>query len=430
MVIDLSEDEKAVGEGFELVRIGEETAEQVHEVPQKYIMIRTIRPKYVVRPARAAVQDEAMSSEIRVAPLPPRILPRSIATPSLLASVLTGKFCDGLPFYRQERIFARHGLTISRQDIANWTIAIVTRLESVLTLMQAELLSSSYLYCDETFFQVMDEPGRANSTQSYMWGTTGGVLYQYSRTRSSSFIITFLSSYAGFLQTDGYDGYNTIGEKEGIVHVDCWAHARRKFVEELKLSGGESSAAQIIAMISILYEHETKLRGLHFGKGIANGCHSLHGGTPHCRHASLQSNRGMAPRKGCRSPTPIGAWQGYLVHLGPMAEAHLLYRLPNLTPDSNEAERAIRPFTIGRKNWVIPGGPRGAFASAALYSVIETAKTCALEPYYYLRYILTKLPTTDSSDLPSLLPWNADPKDFGELTAEDARISLDSIPID
>ena len=100
-----------------------------------------------------------------------------------------------------------------------------------------------------------------------------------------------------------------------------------------------------------------------------------------------------------------------------------------LTPDNNEAERAIRPFTIGRKNWVISGGPRGAFASATLYSFIETTKLCGLEPYYYLRYVLTKLPTTDPQSIASLLPWNIDTARLGELTAEDARLSIDSIPI-
>jgi len=102
---------------------------------------------------------------------------------------------------------------------------------------------------------------------------------------------------------------------------------------------------------------------------------------------------------------------------------------PYLTPDNNEAERAIRPFTIGRKNWVLSGGPRGAFSSATLYSFIETAKANALEPYYYLRHVLTRLPSCSEADLPTLVPWNVDTKAFGELTAEDARLSLDSIPI-
>ena len=198
----ISRGEKTVGEGFELMRIGEEISEQVHEVPQKYIVIRTIRPKYVVRRVGVrSIDDESTTEEtpmtvIKVAPLPPRILSRSIATPSLLVAVLIGKFCDALPFYRQERTFARHGLEISRQDMANWAIAVAKKLESLIELMRSELLHSPYLHCDETFFQVMDEPGRVNTTQSFMWVTTGGTgkarvaLYQYSRTRNAGFIVS------------------------------------------------------------------------------------------------------------------------------------------------------------------------------------------------------------------------------------------------
>ena len=212
VVADLSEDKKKVDDGYELVKIGEDVSEQVHEVPQKYIVIKTIRPKYVKRPIESArIRNEGQSqTTILSAPLPPRMLPRSIATPSLLAHVLAGKFCDGLPFYRQEKIFARHGLIISRQDMANWTIAVSKRLESFIGLLSKALLESPYLNCDETWFQVMDEPGRENTAKSFMWVMAGGgtlpgkprvVLYRYSRTRAAAFINAFLETYTGYLQT-------------------------------------------------------------------------------------------------------------------------------------------------------------------------------------------------------------------------------------
>ena len=435
VVVDLPDFEKAVGEGYELVRIGEEASEQVHEVPQKYIVIRTVRPKYVVRRSDVEADESESASDIRVAPMPPRILPRSIATPSLLASVITGKFCDGLPFYRQERMFARHGLEISRQDMANWSMAIAKKLEALEGLLRKELLASPYLHCDETFFQVLDEPGRSNSAQSYMWVTTGGdddrhvVLYQYSRTRSSSFISTFLDSYSGFLQTDGYDGYNAIGEKPGVVHVGCWAHARRKFVEALKVSGGEGSAGEVIAMIGSLYDIENRLRAKFFEKGGSGD----RDGFSHERRESalpvLDQIAAWLDAKASEVPpqTVLGKAISYTKDQWPRLVRYI--ECPYLTPDNNEAERAIRPFTIGRKNWVLSGSPRGAFGSATLYSFIETAKACGREPYYYLRYVLTKLPTIQAAELTSLLPWNVDPLAFGELTAEDARLSIDSIPI-
>jgi transposase len=430
VVIDLPEAEKAVGAGYELVRIGEETSEQVHEVPQKYIVIRTIRPKYVVK---ALDGSEGEASQIRVAPLPPRILARSIATPSLLAAVLIGKFCDSLPFYRQERIFARHGLEISRQDMANWAIAVAEKLEGLIGLMRSELLASPYLHCDETFFQVMDEPGRSNQSQSYMWVTTGGAgkarvaLYQYARTRSAGFITEFLSSYKGYLQTDGYDGYTAIGEKEGIVHVGCWAHARRKFVEALKISQGQSSAAEMLALIGILYDIEREQRKRFFGEGGSNDESAFLIARRSAAAPILARIDAFLSVKAVDLPpqTALGKAISYTRDMWPRLVRYI--ECPYLTPDNNEAERAIRPFTVGRKNWVLSGGPRGAFASAALYSFIETAKLCEVEPYYYLRHVLTKLPTTETESLSSLLPWNVDVTEFGELTVEDARLSIDSI---
>ena len=376
-----------------------------------------------------------LERQIRVAPLPPRILARSIATPSLLAAVLIGKFCDSLPFYRQERIFARHRLEISRQDLANWAIAVAEKLEGLIGLMRCELLASPYLHCDETFFQVMDEPGRSNQSQSYMWVTTGGsnnhrvVLYQYSRTRNAAFIKDFLATYEGYLQTDGYDGYTAIGEKEGIVHVGCWAHARRRFVEALKISQGQSSAAEMLALIGVLYDIEREQRKRFFGEGGSNDESAFLIARRDAAAPILARIDAFLSVKAVDLPpqTALGKAISYTRDMWPRLVRYI--ERPYLTPDNNEAERAIRPFTVGRKNWVLSGGPRGAFVSAALYSFIETAKLCEVEPYYYLRHVLTKLPTTESVSLSSLLPWNVDVTEFGDLTAEDARLSVDSIPL-
>jgi transposase len=150
--------------------------------------------------------------------------------------VLIGKFCDALLFHRQEKMFRRFGLEISCQDMANWTIAVANKLESLIELMKKELLSAPYLHCDETYFQVMDEEGRNNTTKSYMWVMTGGsvghrvVLYRYHATREADFISKFLETYAGFLQTDGYVGYNAIGKKRG------WLMLRNELTRGVDLS--------------------------------------------------------------------------------------------------------------------------------------------------------------------------------------------------
>lgn len=437
VVVDIGEDEKkAVPEGYELARIGQETSEQVHEIPQKYVVIRTVRPKYIVKPlAGSGMPKLANPPHIMIAPVPARLLPRSIATPSLLASVLVGKFCDALPFYRQERMFSRFGLDISRQDMANWAIAVAFKLAALIELMKRELLSAPFLHCDETPFQVMDEEGRKNTTLSYMWVLTGGagthrvVLFRYNPTREADFISTFLASYEGFLQTDGYSGYIAIGEKDGIIHVACWAHARRRFVEAFKAANKKGAAGEPIGFIREMYKVERTLREKYFGDQGSGDADAFVRERKELVEPVLGELKAWLDAKVLEvlPKSALGTAISYTLDLWPRLIRYL--DCPWLTPDNNEAERGIRPFTIGRNNWVISGGPRGAGASADLYSMIETIKLNGLEPYFALRYILTKLPETPPDRLAALLPWNLDPATFHELTAEDARISLASIPI-
>jgi transposase len=437
VIVDIGEDEKrAVPAGYELARIGEETSEQVHEIPQKYVVIKTVRPKYILKPlAGSGMPKLSDPPQLMIAPVPVQLLPRSIATPSLLASVLIGKFCDALPFYRQERIFSRFGLEISRQDMANWAIAVAAKLTDLIALMKGELLSGPFLHCDETFFQVMDEEGRKNTTQSYMWVITGGegthrvVLYRYNPTREAAFISTFLSSYEGFLQTDGYDGYNAIGEKEGIIHVACWAHARRRFVEAFKAANKKGSAGEAIEFIGKMYSTERTLREKYFGENGTRDTTAFMQERNKLIEPILDELKAWLDAKVLEvlPKSALGTAISYTLELWPRLIRYL--DCPWLGPDNNEAERAIRPFTIGRNNWVLSGGPRGASASADLYSLIETMKLNGLDPYFSLRHILTRLPSTPPDKLAELLPWNIDTTSFHELTVEDARISLASIPI-
>lgn len=437
VLVDLGDEERAsVPEGYALVKIGEETSEQVHEIPQKYVVIRTVRPRYIVKPTHGNGPTTGDTPvRILIAPVPARILPRSIATPSLLASVLTGKFCDALPFYRQEKMFLRFGLEISRQDMANWAIAVSTKLEGLIDLLKAELLLAPALHCDETYFQVMDEDGRSNSTKSYMWVMTGGspdhrvVLYRYHATREADFISRFLASYTGFLQTDGYAGYNAIGEKDGIIHVACWAHARRRFVEAFEASQRKGSAGEAIKKIGMMYHYEKELREKYFGDGRSGDAEAFTAERRELVAPVLDDLKLWLEARSQEIPpkSALGTALSYTLDLWPRLVRYL--ECPDLTPDNNEAERAIRPFTVGRKNWVLSGGPRGAASSASLYSLIETFKLNGLEPYYALRHILTKLPVTPAERLGELLPWNIAPESFHDLVVEDARISLDSTGI-
>jgi transposase len=437
VVVDIGDDERnSVPEGYELARIGEETAEQVHEIPQKYVVIRTVRPKYIVKAvAGSGMPKPSGPPRMLIAPVPERILPRSIATPSLLASVLTGKFCDALPFYRQERMFKRFGLEISRQDMANWAMAVAAKLRGLIELMKDELLSAPYLHCDETWFQVMGEDDRPDTSKSYMWVMTGGsgnkrvVLYRYHATREADFISKFLATYSGFLQTDGYSGYSAIGEKEGIVHVACWAHARRRFVEAFEAAMKKGSAGEVIELIGAVYGVEKKLREKYFGEKGNKDVEAFSAERRELVEPILVELKAWLTTKAAEvlPKSALGTAISYTLDLWPRLVRYL--DCPFLTPDNNEAERAIRPFTVGRKNWVISGSPRGAGASADLYSLIETIKLNGFEPYYAMRYIMTMLPVTPPERLAELLPWNLDPARFHELIVEDARISLASTPI-
>jgi len=308
------------------------------------VVIRTVRPKYMVKPlAGSGMPKLSDPPHILIASVPARILPRSIATPSLLASVLIGKFCDALPFYRQERMFSRFGLDISRQDMANWAIAVALKLAALIELMKRELLSAPFLHCDETPFQVMDEAGRKNTTLSYMWVLTGGagthrvVLFRYNPTREADFISTFLASYQGFLQTDGYDGYIAIGEKEGITHVACWAHARRRFVEAFKAANKKGSAGEAIVYIKEMYKTEGELRAKHFG---AQG--------PRDADAFVKERKGLvepvlaafkawldAKVLEVLPKSALGTAISYTLELWPRLLRYL--DCPWLTPDNNEA---------------------------------------------------------------------------------------------
>lgn len=256
------------------------------------------------------------------------------------------------------------------------------------------------------------------------------MLYRYNATSEADFIKNLLASYSGFLQTDGYAGYEAIGEKEGIIHVACWAHARRRFIEAFEAALRKGSAPEAITLIGKMYDAERDLRKKHFGTPGKGDLLAFNAERKEKVEPILAELKAWLDAKALEvlPKSALGTAISYTLALWQRLIRYLDCSF--LTPDNNEAERSVRPFTIGRKNWVISGSPRGASASATLYSLIETIKLNGLEPYYALRYILTKLSTTPTEHLSKLLPWNLDPAAFHELIAEDARISLGSIAID
>jgi transposase len=266
LLVDIPEDEKTCACGAQLARIGEETSEKLEIIPPSMYVLRTVRPKYACRCCEG-VEDEEEPA-VKIAPAPPAIIPRSIASASLLSCIMIQKYQDHLPFYRQEKQFQRIGVQISRQDMSNWQQKVYAKLEPLFDLMKQALKSGPVMRMDETTVQVMGEEGRSDTQKSYMWLARGGppgktvAWYEYHPTRGHEHAKAMLEGFSGHLQTDGYEGYvKAVAGRDDIVHVGCFAHARRKFFEASKVSKAPQSAEEGLKYIRKLYDLEDELRG-------------------------------------------------------------------------------------------------------------------------------------------------------------------------
>lgn len=406
IVHDIREEEKTCACGAALTRIGEEVSEKLDIIPARIQVLRHVRPKYACR-ACEGVEDDGPT--VKSAAMPPQLIPQGIVTPGLLAHVAVAKYADALPLYRQEGQFLRLGLDISRGTLAGWMIRTATACQPVLDALLETIRSGPVVNMDETPVQVLREPGRANTTKSYMWVARGGpsekpaVLFRYSPTRAGAVAKDILGCFKGCLQTDGYLGYEAVGEQESIVHMGCWAHVRRKFMEVEKASGGKKggTAHAVLDIIGKLYKLER----------LAQDQKLKHGQIAELRQAKarplLETIKELLDARMKTTPPKslLGRALSYALAQWPRLGIYL--EDGRLRPDNNLAENAIRPFAVGRKNWLFSGHPRGADASAAIYSLIETAKANDLEPYAYLRFLFANLPmATTKEDIKALLPQN------------------------
>lgn len=239
--------------------IGEEVSEQLEIVPMQIRVIKHIRKVYGCRGCETAPVT---------ADKPAQLIEKSMASPSVLAMLLTTKYVDGLPLHRFEKVLSRHGIDIPRQTLARWVIQCGEHLQPLLNLMRDRLLESRVIHCDETRVQVLKEPDREATSQSWMWVQTGGppgkpvILFDYSTSRAQEVPSRLLESYCGYLMTDDYAGYNAVAVQPGIERMDCWAHARRKFVEAQKVQPkGKTGRADIaLNLINKLYGIERDLK--------------------------------------------------------------------------------------------------------------------------------------------------------------------------
>ena len=407
VVHDIDEAEKVCGCGATLDRIGEDTSEKLDVIPAVIRVIKHIRPKYTCKQCEGLDTDGPV---VKIAPSPKQIIPKSIATAGLLAYILIAKFCDALPFYRQERQFARIGAEISRANMCNWAMKVAVACQPVLSLLHQEIRSGPLINIDETTVQVLHEPDRAATTKSYMWVCRGGapenpgVFFHYAPSRSSEVAKALLKGYSGVVQSDGYSGYDFLDHITEIHHGVCLAHARRKFTDAQKARGKNKKPGSIdvaLGYIRKIYaiESEAKRKGISGDQLLRLRKEKSKPAFDDFFKWLSKKSLQVVPKSllGKAVNYTLGQWVRLLVFLD-----H-----PNMTPDNNLAENAIRPFVIGRKNWLFAGTPDGAKASAGLYSLIETAKANKLEPYKYLRYLFEKIPFSESEkDFRALLPMN------------------------
>ncbi len=344
---------------------------------------------------------------------PKGLLHGSLVSPTLAAAIINGKYVNAVPLYRLEQEFARYGLSISRQNMANWCIRLGEEYFAVLyDYLHKELYSYPVIQADETPF-LINKDGRKAGSQSYMWVYRSGhmykdkqiVLYECQTTRNATHPREFLKNYRGICVTDGYQVYHTLEkEKENLTIAGCWVHCRRRFDEALKTIPKtvqkDSQSFLLMKQIQAIYREEGKLKELSGEERLTQ------------RQLVIQPlvDAFFAYLKtlNVSSKDKFGEAVGYALN----QESYLRVFLENgdVPIDNNASERAIRGFCIGKKNWQMIDTINGAKTSAIIYSIVETAKANNLKPYDYIQYILEEIPKhmedKDRSFLENLLPWS------------------------
>ena len=401
------EEQICPGCGGKLHEMSTQTRREIKIIPAQAVVVEHVSHIYACR----RCEREGISTPVITAPMPKPPLPGSIASPSAIAYIMTGKYVDGLPLYRQEKSLSRLGIELSRQTMANWMLkAAECRLNPLYDRLHEILLQRDILHSDETTLQVLHEEGREATSKSYMWLYRTGreepaiVLYDYQTTRAGKHPLRFLEGFEGYLHVDGYAGYNSL---PGITLVGCWAHARRQFDEALKALPKEKQNADVAAR-----------HGLEF-------CNRLFALERELKKVSDEERYRERLKRGRPIINEFKAWLDYqkprVLPKSAFGQAisyclnqwdKLLAFLEDgrLELDNNRSERSIKPFVIGRKGWLFANTPRGAKASATIYSIVETAKENGLNPFAYLVYLFEQMPNMDVKDqnaLDELLPWSS-----------------------
>jgi transposase len=379
--------------GGDLMHIGDHVSEKLSCKPLQFFVRRDIYPQYACRGCET----------ITAVPVAPTVIDRGIAAPDLLAQVLVAKYVDHLPLYRQEAIYGRSGIAIPRSTLAEWIGACGVALQPLVDRMREALLMLPVLHADETPVDMLT-PGKGKTHRSYLFAYRSGIgppitVFDFCTSRSGQHARRFLGEYGGALMVDDYVGYKAMFAA-GMTELGCWAHARRKFVDQHKASGS-AIAQEAIARIAVLYRIEAEAKAMPVDDRHA---HRQQHAMPVLQSIKTWLDE-LRPQVAGNSGTANAI--DYTLRRWP---ALVRYAEDGAFPiDNNPIENAIRPIALGRKNWLFAGSETAGKRAAAIMSLLATAKANGHEPHAWLTDVLTRLPTTLDRDIDTLLPHSWQP---------------------
>jgi transposase len=403
---DINEEEKVCSCGCGMKRIKEIVSHQYDIIPASFRVIDNVRFVY-------ACLDKC-GEAVKTSSLTPQVLPRHQVTPSFLATIAVQKFEDALPLARQVKIYKKRlGVNFTTTTFSNWMIKTSQlRLKLLIDRFATTQMYSGYIQADETTLQVLNEKDKIAKSKSFIWLKVSQdkhpiVLMHYSANRSCATAEFLFDGFTGYMQTDGYSGYNSVANKEGITQLGCWAHARRKFTDIIKSGASDELskmyAQELVVMVAKLYKIEKEIKD-----------------------DSPDTKKLIREDKSAEIIKTIKEWhesnflkvqalggaiaRAFIYLNNQFTKLSIYLEDGRLSIDNNKAENHVRPIAIGRKNWLFATSTKGATALCNWYSVIETAKANGLDPYAYLCHVLTLLPIYqhEGKDIEDLLPWNVE----------------------
>ena len=383
--------------GKDTVVIGYEESEQLDVEPARYFVVVTRREKRACR---------GCAEGVSTAPLPDRIVEKGLVSDRIVIDTLVAKYSDHLPLYRQSAMLEREtGVTISRATMDGWVMYSGDLLMPVAVAIGRELLGGSYIQADETTVPVQMHDRRGKNHQAYLWQYSrpgGGVVFDFQTGRGREGPKKFLGDYAGILQTDGYSAYDTTGGKT-LVHAACWAHARRKFFDAVKLSPEDRTAARFVVRIDELFAVDAEARSAGLDPAAR---HELRQERSRPVLELLRAELESAKVKALPS-SALGKAVSYTLSLWRKLTRFLEH--PVIELSTNVAENSMRPVVLGRKNWIHVGSEQAGPRVAAILSVFETCRRIKVPVRDYLSEVLPILADTAIRQVGSLTPaaWAA-----------------------